>query len=408
MAARAEEGRGEEREIPRAGDHARLASQGVSLRSRALVALAIALALLIGIAVALGLALSSVHEDEDELATAADPRASATNLAEATRVLALESVIALALLVIGLAVLSWVTWRSVLQPLTAMRRAAGLSHHPAGIMLPVSIDGPPELREVALATERMRQLALRNREEARAAREALTQDAPLTSALLARTNAPAVREVGSLVTAWRGSAAQGVVGGDWWDAVLRPDGRIGVVIGDVCGHDLEAGLTALTCASMSRASMLNDDAPERTAALLRSCLDQPGAFVTCVIALIDEASITWLNAGHGTAWFVDTDGIVTDLSTTGTLLTAHLPAPHTCMSRPFSVGTALVTCTDGVVERTLLDPERARAIAARTWVDSGHDPHATVDALDLAARNADGSRADDATSVVVSRSRNTG
>lgn len=380
----------------------------MSLRSRALLALAIAIALLIGIAVALGLALHSVQQDEDELATPGDRRARETPLVDATQMLALESVIALALLVTGIAVLSWLTWRSVLRPLAAMREAARRSRHPAGLMLPVAIDGPPELREVALATERMRQIALRNREEARAAREALRQDAPLTSALLARTNAPEVREVGSVITAWRGSAAQGVVGGDWWDAVLRPDGRIGVVIGDVCGHDLEAGLTALTCASMSRASMLNDDAPQRTAALLRSCLDQPGAFVTCVIALIDDTSITWLNAGHGTAWFVDAEGVVTELSPTGTLLTAHLPAPHACTSLPFPVGTALVTCTDGVVERTALDPDRARAIAARLWIDSGHDPLATVDALDLAARNADGSRADDATSVVVSRSRNAG
>lgn len=380
----------------------------MSLRSRALVALAAAIVLLACIAVVVGRGLGTVLDDERELDQGADRQGDTEELATATRDLVLESAIALGLLVIGLAVLGWLAWRWVLRPLAMMRAAADRTRHPAGIAMPVDVDGPPEIRDVAAATERLRRVAVRNRDEARAAREALEQEAQLTAAMLERTRAPEIQRVGSLVTAWRGTAAQGIVGGDWWDAVDRPDGTVGIVIGDVCGHGVHAGLTAMTCAGTSRASQRSGDAPARTAALLRTSLDQPGQFVTCVIAIIDDASITWLNAGHGTAWLVDASGGVTELAPTGTLLTAHLPTVARVESLPFPIGSALVTCTDGVVERTPLDPEQARSIASRAWVGSGHDALATVDALAIAARKPDGTWADDATAVVVSRSRDLG
>ena len=55
------------------------------------------------------------------------------------------------------------------------------------------------------------------------------------------------------------------VGGDWYDLVELPDGRIGIVVGDCVGHGLEAATVVGRLRSACRALLLQDASPARPA-----------------------------------------------------------------------------------------------------------------------------------------------
>ena len=70
--------------------------------------------------------------------------------------------------------------------------------------------------------------------------EALTQQGPAVIALRdalapTRSSAPGVVVEGRL------DPAEGVLAGDWYDAIDLPGGRVGVVVGDVAGLCGDAG-----------------------------------------------------------------------------------------------------------------------------------------------------------------------
>ena len=62
------------------------------------------------------------------------------------------------------------------------------------------------------------------------------------------------------------ASAQDVVGGDWYDLVLLPSGRVSVVLGDVAGHGLTAASITAQLRHALRAHLLRDRGPGRGAA----------------------------------------------------------------------------------------------------------------------------------------------
>lgn len=104
------------------------------------------------------------------------------------------------------------------------------------------VDGPLLIRAIRYAVERQRAetSVLRLREEQLVAAE---------SARLERGLLPTPLLEGSGVRAtafYRSGRARAVLGGDFFDAVRRPDGAVHAIVGDVCGHGPdEAALGAL-------------------------------------------------------------------------------------------------------------------------------------------------------------------
>ncbi len=102
------------------------------------------------------------------------------------------------------------------------------------------------------------------------------------------------------------------VGGDWYDVVPLPEGRCGVVVGDVVGHGLDAAAVMGQLRSAARALLLQDHGP----ASVLSSLDTfaamlPGARCTTVFcAVIDPGDqvVVYCSAGHLPALVVDPDG----------------------------------------------------------------------------------------------------
>lgn len=94
------------------------------------------------------------------------------------------------------------------------------------------VDGPSLARAIRYAIERVQA-------EADSRRLALAEQRQAENERLARGLLPTLRVEGSgldIATRYVPGGRDALVGGDFYDAVARPDGSVRVVIGDVCGH----------------------------------------------------------------------------------------------------------------------------------------------------------------------------
>lgn len=151
------------------------------------------------------------------------------------------------------------------------------------------------------------------------------------------------------------------VGGDWYDAFVLPGGDLGLVVGDVLGHDLRAATVMGQLRSMFRGIAM-DDAMEPDAAVER--LNQLilelkiTKFTTVVYARLHTdldglVSVTWSSAGHPPA-MVAGPGRTTQMLTAGAGMALGI-----MRGRPRQIaghadlhsGRTLLLYTDGLVER---------------------------------------------------------
>ncbi|MBV8163244.1 MAG: PAS domain S-box protein [Candidatus Eremiobacteraeota bacterium] len=93
-----------------------------------------------------------------------------------------------------------------------------------------------------------------------------------------------------------------LVGGDWFDAFELPDGRIGLSIGDVAGHGLDASLTGgkLRQAIVTLAFQQSDPAAILAELDRMLSYQQSGIIVTALVAFVDRdlRTLTYASAGH--------------------------------------------------------------------------------------------------------------
>jgi sigma-B regulation protein RsbU (phosphoserine phosphatase) len=100
------------------------------------------------------------------------------------------------------------------------------------------------------------------------------------------------------------------VGGDWYDFIPFPDGRLGLVLADVSGKGTAAALLMSATRGMLRSLAEACCTPSEVLTKLNGLLveDFPaGRFVTLVYAVLDPAArtITFANAGHLPPLLVD-------------------------------------------------------------------------------------------------------
>ncbi|MCX4751046.1 SpoIIE family protein phosphatase [Kitasatospora sp. NBC_01287] len=146
------------------------------------------------------------------------------------------------------------------------------------------------------------------------------------------------------------------VGGDWYDTVALPQGRIGIVVGDCVGRGLKAATVMGQLRSACRALLLQDTSPARTlTALDRFAADIPGAICTTVFCgVLDPATghLVYSSAGHPPGILTHPDG-TTRLLQDGRALPLAVRVGHDrpeadCAIPPRST---LLLYTDGLVER---------------------------------------------------------
>jgi len=111
------------------------------------------------------------------------------------------------------------------------------------------------------------------------------------------------------------------VGGDFYDFVELPDGRIGIAVGDVTDKGVPAALVMARTHSVLRAEASRLSSPGEILSRANDLLvpEMPARmFVTCLFAVLDPATgrIVIANAGHNLP-FVRSGGTVTEIRATG-------------------------------------------------------------------------------------------
>ena len=206
-------------------------------------------------------------------------------------------------------------------------------------------------------------------------------------------------------------AAAQQVGGDYYDYIVLPGGRLAVALGDVAGKGVAAALLMARLSAAARFCLATE--PKLSVAvqqlnrtLMRACGDD--RFITFVVGVIDVQSFssTWVNAGHMPPLLRTAHGVAE-------LGNAQVGIPLGIFDRPYEEtrlqllpGDAVMMYTDGVSEAhnprgDLYGVERLRAIVAKKTGDAeALGPPVLMDVRQFSAGRPPG---DDLTMVCVSR-----
>jgi serine phosphatase RsbU (regulator of sigma subunit)/anti-sigma regulatory factor (Ser/Thr protein kinase) len=202
------------------------------------------------------------------------------------------------------------------------------------------------------------------------------------------------------------------VGGDFYDFIELPDGRLAIIVGDVTDKGVPAALVMATTRSILRGAARRMIAPgpvlERTNDLL--CPEiPPKMFVTCLYAILDPANgrLQYANAGHDLPYH-RRDGGVEELRAIGMPLGLMPNTRYEEHEITLAPGDSVLFYSDGLVEahntrRELFGFPRLQAFVERH--PAGDGP-ALIKALlaDLAAfTGPDAEQEDDITLVSLQR-----
>ena len=131
----------------------------------------------------------------------------------------------------------------------------------------------------------------------------MSQDDALAAVALQRSLLPtALPAVPGLGLAARYVAGSGAVGGDWYDVFVLPDGKLGVVVGDVAGSGLEAAIIMGRMRSALRAYVLETPDPATALRMMDRKIQyfEPNAMATVLYGLYTPGTgdFTVSSAGH--------------------------------------------------------------------------------------------------------------
>jgi len=203
-----------------------------------------------------------------------------------------------------------------------------------------------EIQERAEAQEQL------SHEEARARREHHIAETLQRSLLPDRL--PDIPGV-ALAARYVPATADVQVGGDWYDVVQLPGGLIGLAIGDVAGHGLQAAATMGQLRMAVRAYALQDPSPLAVMSGVHELVAQltMPEMVTLMYLVFDPAThrLRFANAGHppalviseGEGTYVE-DGLAPPVGVTA-------EAQYVEAGRDLPAGATLLLYTDGLVER---------------------------------------------------------
>ena len=192
---------------------------------------------------------------------------------------------------------------------------------------------------------------------------------------------------------YRPAAETMMVGGDWYDAFLIPDGRIAVCVGDVSGHGLQAAALMASMRNALRTAIIMEPdigrALDTVDYLMRTEYGN-GQFCTALLAIFDPESMTlrFASAGHpGPKIWDATTGAISDPVKPGNVpLGFGDIAPRRVQPQSVRLNSGIaVFYTDGLIEwgRDAIrgDEELEQAILRRDVRDDPDPARAIVEAV---------------------------
>lgn len=199
-------------------------------------------------------------------------------------------------------------------------------------------------------------------------------------------------ETGKFVAAAVCQQALGV-GGDAYDLVQTEQKALAIALADVSGKGMPAALLMATFLATFRALLpLHADRMDVLSAELSRRLREsmgPFRFVTAFLAVAENGSLRYVNAGHVPGILLSPTAGVTMLDPTGPILGPILlkDVPFREETVPFPAGSVLLLCTDGVTERANKAGEElgAERVARIATAVSSQAPAAIVGSVLAAA-----------------------
>jgi serine phosphatase RsbU (regulator of sigma subunit)/anti-sigma regulatory factor (Ser/Thr protein kinase) len=147
------------------------------------------------------------------------------------------------------------------------------------------------------------------------------------------------------------------VGGDWYDVIALPDGRVGLAIGDVVGHGIGAATLMGELRAALRAYVVRDPgAPAKALASLNSlaAITHGGMVATLsyMVADVERQTILFASAGHPPPVLLAPDGSTTVLEhPPASPLGAADASEFSDWEGELPAGSTVVLYTDGLIER---------------------------------------------------------
>ena len=192
---------------------------------------------------------------------------------------------------------------------------------------------------------------------------------------------PRAQVAGSYLLAEGDTAA----GGDWFDALSRPDGRLALIVGDVVGHGVAASGVMGQLRAVLQDRLVEAGVAEALRAADRFAGRTPAAHATTVaVALLDPVTgaVEYCTAGHPAPLLVTAGGATRYLPGTGG---APLGTGGSFPVRNdrLADGDLLLLYSDGILERPGRDHPAGAAELAQAAAHSAagralHDPAATA------------------------------
>ncbi|MBK5259127.1 MAG: SpoIIE family protein phosphatase, partial [Thermoanaerobaculia bacterium] len=203
------------------------------------------------------------------------------------------------------------------------------------------------------------------------------------------------------------------VSGDYYDFVVRPDGRVYFVVGDVSGKGVTAGLMMAGLQVAFRIFSKTDPDPATLVSQLNASLRETlprSKFVTLFLGRLDTTTgvVEYANAGHTPPLWIRRNG-VEEVEASDLLLGVVTGAEYVNRTLTLEPGDSLVLFTDGVSEAQSEEGEELGAPLLAQALSQMHGNGANVIAnavTDTVLAHAGESETleDDVTIVVVSRS----
>ena len=151
------------------------------------------------------------------------------------------------------------------------------------------------------------------------------------------------------------AGAGAAIGGDWYDVLERPDGRVALVVGDVVGHGLRAASTMGQLRNAFRAYGLVEASPAEVVArinrLVMSGVEEVMATVLYVVLDRETGEVAYSAAGHPPPLLLAADGPRFLEGGRSVPIGATDPAVFREARAVMPPGSTLLLYTDGLVER---------------------------------------------------------
>ncbi len=207
------------------------------------------------------------------------------------------------------------------------------------------------------------------------------------------------------------------VGGDYYDLIPLPGGRLFFLIGDVTNKGVPAALVMTSVYSIIRSSITSDRSVKITDLMVHlndiMCSDiikSHGMFITLFMACLDPAGgyLEYCNGGHPPPFYLrSAGGEVIPLKDGGPLVGQFPGTVYRSRRIDVGKGDRIFCYTDGVIEAAdregqLYGIRRLKDfVVAGATMDARNFTHAVKSEIDHFSRGADGESVDDYTTIVI-------